>query len=240
MDILFWKSLSSNVKVQSSIKQFYKQYFYKLEIYAPGCKSIRCNNIAADVSKRHEWVRDYKRQGSWYNKQLFKYLKEADIGFLTSLRDLYYEYPDIKIRTEEPKISIYATDEIMLQSVARSIDPDHKDKIVSITGPDSDELKKILQPNIILVKKPPKFQYRIWFKEKQFSEESRQQVLTYLENLGDLVRMTDHTRESLSKPHNWIWGCYFYTNDQGVATFVSLMHPDLIREVSEFIYLDNK
>ena len=103
MDISYWKNLSPSIEVLSSTKQFYNQYYYRLDIYAPGCKSIRCNDIAIDIGKRLGWVRDYKRQGSWHNKQLFKYLKEADVGFLHSLSNLYYEYPDVKIRTEEPK-----------------------------------------------------------------------------------------------------------------------------------------
>lgn len=240
MDTLFWKNLSPNIEVQSSVKQFYNQYYYKLDIYAPGCKSIRCDNLSYDIGKRQDWVRDYKRQGSWHNKQLYKYLKEADIGFLTSLKSLYSEYPDIKIRCEEPKMSVYALDESMIQSVAKSIDPDHRNKIESITGPANEELKKILKSNTILVKRPPKYRYRIWLKEKQFGQQPRQQVYNYLEGLGDLVRMTDHTKESLSKPHDWIWGCYFYTNDKSVATFVTLIHPDLIREVSELVCVDNK
>ena len=240
MDTSFWKNLSPTIELLSSTKQFYNQYYYRLDIYAPGCKSIRCADIALDVSKRREWVRDYKRQGSWYNKQLFQYLNEADVGFLHSLSNLYYEYPDIKIRTEEPKISVYAEDELMIQSVARSIDPDHKDKITSITGPESDEIKSILDKHVILVKKPPKYKYRIWFKEKQFTYETRTQILSYLLSLGDIVRMSDHTRESLSKPHDWIWGSYFYSNDKHVASFISLINPDIIREVSELVCLDNK
>lgn len=240
MDTLFWKNLSPSIKIQSSVKNFYNEYYYRLEITAPGCKSIRCDNISVDIYKRQEWVRDYKRQGSWHNKQLYKYLKEADVGFLTSLKDLYYEYPDVKIRTEEPKISVYATDELMLQSIARSIDSDHRDKIVSITGPENDEVKALLNKNIILVKKPPKYRYRIWFKEKQCSAETRTQILSYLLSLGDLVRMTDHTRESLSKPYDWIWGSYFYSNDKDIATFIKLINPDIIREVSEFVCVDNK
>jgi hypothetical protein len=196
--------------------------------------------VAHDIEKRRRWIRNYKNQGSWWDKILETHLKEADLGFLISLKSVYYEYPDIKIRCEEPRMSIYAADELMLQSIAESIDPDHRNKIVSITGPENEELKKILQPNIILVKKPPKYQYRIWFKEKQFEEQTRQQVHNYLDGLGDLVKMTDHTRESLNKIHNWIWGCYFYTNDRGVATFITLMHPDLIREVSEMVCLNNK
>jgi hypothetical protein len=240
MDTSFWKSLSPNIKIESSVKNFYREYYYKLDIRAPGCKSIRCDDIALDVDRRREWVRDYKRQGSWYNKQLYKALQEADISFLYSLKDLYYEYPDVKIRTEEPKISIYATDEPMIQSIARSIDPDHRDKIISITGPENDEVKSLLNNNVILVKKPPKYRYRIWFKEKQYSSETRSQILTYLTSLGDLVRMSNHTRESLSKPYDWIWGSYIYSNDRDIETFIRLINPDIVREVSEFVCMDNK
>lgn len=240
MDISFWKNLSQNIKILSSTKQFYNQYYYKMDIYAPGCKSVRSDDIAVDVDRRLSWVRDYKRQGSWYNKQLFQHLKEADIGFLYSLRDLYYEYPEVKIRTEEPKISVYAIDELMLQSVAQSIDPDKKHSIISITGPENNEIKAMLDKHMILVKKPPKYRYRIWFKEKQCSFETRTQILAYLQSLGDLVRMTDHTRESFSKPYDWIWGTYFYSNDKDVATFIRLINPDIIREVSELVCLDNK
>lgn len=240
MDISFWKNLSPNIEILSSTKQFYNEYFYRLDIYAPGCKSIRCNDIGLDISKRQHWVRDYKRQGSWYNKQLYQYLKEANVGFLHSLSNLYYEYPDVKIRTEEPKISVYATDELMIKSVAQSIDPDHKHHIQSITGPASEEIKAILDKHTVLVKKPPKYRYRIWFKEKQFSYETRTQILAYLRSLGDLVRINDHFTESLSRPHDWIWGTYFYSNDKQVATFITLINPDIIREVSELVYLDNK
>jgi hypothetical protein len=240
MDTLFWKNLSPNINISESQKQFYNQYHFRLDIHAPGCKSIRCDNISYDIEKRRAWVRDYRRQGSWWNKQLAKYLKEADIGFLTSLKDLYYEYPDVKIRTEEPKISVYATDELVLQSVAQSIDPDHRDKLTAITGPANEEIKSILNKHVVLVKKPPKYRYRVWLREKNFGSDVRHQVLAYLDSLGDLVRLSDHARESLSKPYDWIWGTNFFTNDRHVATFLTLIHPDLIREVSELVCLDNK
>ena len=240
MDTSFWKNLSPAIKIESSVKQFYKQYYYKLDIYAPGCKSIRYDDVELNLHHRREGLRAYNYSGSWYDKKLAKHLKEADIGFLFGLKDIYYEYPDVKIRCEEPRMSVYATDETMIQSVARSIDPDHRSNIISITGPENEELKEILKSNTILVKKPPKYRYRVWFREKQFDEDTRQQVYNYLQSLGDLVQMTEHTRDSLSKPHNWIWGCYFYTNDKGVATFVTLLHPDLVREVSELVCVNNK
>jgi hypothetical protein len=135
---------------------------------------------------------------------------------------------------------VYATDELVLQSVAKSIGPNHRDKIAAITGPANEEIKAILQNHVILVKKPPKYRYRVWLREKQFEVDVRQQVLAYLDSLGDLIKISDHARESLSKPYNWIWGTNFLTNDRHVATFLTLIHPDLIREVSELVCLDNK
>lgn len=240
MDTSFWKNLSPNIDVQESKKQFYNQYYFRLDIHAPGCKSIRCENVSYDIERRRTWVRDYRRQGSWWNKQLAEYLQEADIGFLHSLKDLYYEYPDVKIRTEEPKISVYATDELVLQSVAKSIDPGYRNNLSSITGPANEEIKALLDKHVILVKNPPKYKYRVWLREKQFDVGVRHQVLAYLDSLGDLVRISDHSRDNLAKEHNWIWGSNFYTNDRHVATFLTLIHPDLIREVSELVCLDNK
>ena len=79
MDTLFWKNLSPNIEILSSSKQFYNQYYYRLNVYAPGCKSIKCENVALDIDKRKDWLRDYKRQGSLYNKQLYNHLKQAYI-----------------------------------------------------------------------------------------------------------------------------------------------------------------
>ena len=240
MDTSFWKNLSPNIDIAESTKQFYNQYYFRLDIHAPGCKSIRSQDVAEDIERRRQWVRDYRRQGSWWNKQLAKHLKEADVGFLYSLKDLYYEYPDVKIRTEEPKISVYATDETTLKSIAKMIDPGYRSNLKSITGPANEEIKALLDKNIILVKTPPKYRYRVWLREKQFDYDVRLQVLAYLNSLGDLVRMSDHSRDNLEKQHNWIWGANFYTNDRHVATFLTLIQPDLIREVSELVCLDNK
>ena len=240
MDKNFWKNLSPNIDIEESKKQFYNQYYFRLDIYAPGCKSIRCDSVSEDIEQRKNWVRDYRRQGSWWNKRLAEYLQDADIGFLYSLKDLYYGHPDVKIRTEEPKVSVYATDELVLQSIARSIDPGYRDHLTSITGPANEEIKALLDKNIVLVKNPPKYKYRVWFREKQFDYDVRLQVLAYLDSLGDLVRMGNGSRANLEKPHNWIWGANFWTNDKHVATCLSLIQPDLIREVSELVCLDNK
>jgi hypothetical protein len=93
---------------------------------------------------------------------------------------------------------------------------------------------------LFLLKNHHNIKYRVWLREKQFDMGVRHQVLAYLNSLGDLIRISDHSRDNLAKDHNWIWGANFFTNDKHVATFLTLIHPDLIREVSELVCLDNK
>lgn len=237
MDISFWKNLSNKIEIEYTAKQFYKQYLYRLEINAPGCKSIRSEDIGESIDHRKRFLRVYNH-GSWFDKKLKKHLDAADIGFLNALKDIFYEYPDVKMRTEEPRVSIYADSETMLQSVARSLSPDYIHNIISATGPEDAIRETLLKDNVVLVKRKPKFQYRVFFKEKQYDHVARVQVYNYLSELGDLVHMTEHTQNSLTKSHNWIWGCYFHTNDPGVADMVRLIHPDFVREVSKLVCVE--
>lgn len=245
MDTLFWKNLQSEsdgheISIFNASKIYYKQYFYKLELDAPGCRSIKCADISYDIETRRTHARAYNSGGSWWDVKIRRNLAKADLGWLYHLQGLISEYPDVKIRIEDPKLSIYATDELMIQSFARAIDPDNWHNIISITGPKDLEIQKLLSNNAIIVKRKPEFSYRVFFKEKQYSHQTRYQIYNYLNELGDIVKMTPHTKDSLTKPHDWIWGCYFWTNDLGIAEFVRMINPDIIREVSELVFMDNK
>lgn len=237
MDISFWKNLSSEIQIEFTSKKFFKQYLHKLEIYAPGCKSIRDDDIGLSIDQRKMFARSYQ-VGSWFDQRLLRHLQAADIGFLYALKDIIHEYPEVKIRTEEPKLTFYCDSDTMMQSVAKSISPDYRHYITSVTGPENSIAETLLAGNKILVKRKPEYQYRVWFREKQFSFESRQQVYRYLNNLGDLIKITDTTISHLNKPGDWIWGSYFYTNDPGIVEFIRLINPDMIREVSELVCIE--
>lgn len=239
MDILFWKNLSKDIKIKDTTKLYFKQYLYKLDVYAPGCKSIGSSDIAEDITNRQIVARTYGT-GSWWNIRLRNVLAEADVQWLRSLQDTIAEYPGIKTRIEDPKISFYCDSEVQAESLARAIDIDYRHMIRSITGPCSAQAQDLLEKNKVLVKKPPEYRYRVWFKEKQFSQDTMQQIYNYLVQLGDVVKIPDRAHEHLNKVADWIWGVYFYTNDPGIADCVSLIHPDIVREVSEMVCLDNK
>lgn len=240
MDTLFWKNLSNLISVEHTTKQFYKQYLYKLELHAPGCKSIHAEYVRDSLAKRSMDIRSFSYGGSWWDRRLKKYLSEANPAYLEELQKIKNQYPEVKIRTEEPRICFYSSDENLLKKIVSELDPGYHRYITSITGPKNDQIQQVLESNATIVKKPPKFKYKVWFREKRFSTESRQAIFSYLTGLGDLIKIPENTAQQFQRDYDYIWSCYFYTNDLGVANFVSLIDPDIIREVSELVCLDNK
>jgi hypothetical protein len=240
MDILFWKNLSPDVVIAYTSKQYFKQYLYKLEVCAPGCKSIYANDIASDLDLRRLHGRGYNYGGSWWNRHLEKWLKDADVTHLARLQYVANLHPEVKIRTEEPKIQFYSENEQTLKDIVSQLDTKYHNTIHSFTGPETEEKCKLLSNNKVLVKRKPTFQFKVVLKEKKFSAESRMQIYNYLTSLGDLVKIPESMQQQLVRHSDWMWGCYFYTNDSGVVDFVRLMNPDIVREVSELVYVENK
>ena len=240
MDISFWKNLSNDIEINYTSKQYYKQYLYKLEVWAPGCKSIHAENIQKDLDYRGRSQPGYNLGGSWWNTRLQKWLVQADLTQLNGLQFIKNNFSNVKIRTEEPKISFYAENEQVLKDIVNTIDSRYHKHVVNFSGPENTETQEILQTNKLLVKRKPKYQYKVSIREKRFSTESRKQILNYLTGLGDLVKIPAGTQKQLDRNSDWMWGCYFYTNDPGVVDFVRLMNPDIIREVCELVHIENK
>lgn len=241
MDILYWKALYSNIAIESTAKQFYKKYCYRLELSVPGCKSIFADDIREDLNNRIDHCRTYRYSGSWWNFRLKAHLDRADVNWLLFVKQLIVAFPEIKTRFEEPKISFYSNDEESLKSLVEQIViKKETNKLLSISGPADNTAKELLIENKIIVKKQPAWRFKVWLRETHIDIASRLQVRDYLQNLGDLVKLPAHTVEQLTKPSGWIWNSYFYTNDSGVVDFVKLIHPDIIREVCEQVCLTTK
>jgi hypothetical protein len=134
---------------------------------------------------------------------------------------------------------VYAADEATIRQVVTHIG-EYARHILEIHGPESDQAKKLLEANKTIVIKQPKYQWKVSFTEKRCDHALRKNILNYLQQLDDLVKIPKSTKEQFTRPNDWIWGCYIYTNDLGVTDMLRLIYPDLIREVSELVQLDNK
>ncbi|CAB4133621.1 hypothetical protein UFOVP257_343 [uncultured Caudovirales phage] len=238
MDTLFWKKQHKDIKVDKTTKQYFKKYLYKLEVFAPGCKSLHQESIEDHLETRKKMNKSYNYAGSWLNVNMLEWLGIADIEFLNDLKSLKEKYPTLKFRTEEPKLHIYSDNEKILKDFVLDIKSDKKIHLMRFTAPENSNHEKALISNKIIVNTKPKFQYKVQLKEKKYSEYTRNAVHNYLENMGNLVHMSPATKIHLTKPHGWMWGGLFYTNDSGIVDFVRLIEPDIIREVCELVYIE--
>ena len=239
MDILYWKRLSESIQIENTTKQFYSKYLYKMVLNAPGCRSIADPDIASSLSYRVLHSRTVSYGGSWYGVREARFASEADLAWLKLLQNLKLSNPDIKIRCEEPKVQIYAATEDNLKQVIDGISQYTKN-ILEIHGPKNDQARQLLEGNKTIVIKQPKYQWKVTFTEKRCDYTLRKNILNYLQQLDDLVKIPKSTVDQFTRANDWLWGCYIYTNDLGVTDMLRLIYPDLIREVSEMVQLDNK
>ena len=239
MDTLYWKRLSESIQIANTTKQFYSKYLYKMVLNAPGCKSISENDIASNLSYRTLHSRTVNYGGSWYGARDTRFASEADLAWLELLKNLKLSNPNIKVRCEEPKVQVYTVDETDLKQVINYI-REYTKNILEVHGPKNDQARKLLEENKTIVAKQPKYQWKITFAEKRCDHALRKNILNYLQQLDDLVKIPKSTEEQFTRPNDWIWGCYIYTNDLGVTDMLRLIYPGLIREVSEQVQLDNK
>lgn len=235
MDTLFWKNQFNELQFVFTTKQFYRQYLFKLELYAPGCKSIRDENIGESIHRRLSYARDYNYGGSWVSNKLKVWLSEADESFLMSVKCLLSEYPNIKFKTHEPRLQLYGENEETLKDFVNKLDSKYKKNIIYLYGPRDDESEKLLKNNCILRKRSPKFQYKIFFREKQFPKATRLNVYRYLLSLDEIVKLPKDTVNQLTRDHGWMWSSYFYTNDVKIVEFIRLIEPTIIREVCPLV-----
>ena len=242
MDLSFWNNLNSTIIVEPTTKQFFGRYNCRMVIDCPGGRltTTKSSDIKKDLAARLSYERAFNRGGSWrptYAQQLTM----ADVDQIENLRDIRLDYEStVKFRVEEPKIQVYATDQDMLRIIAARILPKYQNKILAIQIPLSDkhtdllnEGKILLKPNSIITHK-----YKIVIRDGDYPIDLKKQVLSYLQSLGDEVRISEHTVSSLSKPYQYTWGSFFYVNDPGIATFLTLMHTSLISKIHEVTQLE--
>lgn len=164
---------------------------------------------------------------------------QYDLELLQAIERVRDEFRDqTQFRIEEPGLQFYAEDEETLKKIAESLN--RPECILNITGPYSDEDAAILRTGAILTHKSPDFSYKIILKDGQYSSAVKEQVLNYLDSLGDEIKLTRACREMLNKSYPSIWGVYFYANDPKLATFITLIEPRMVSNIHELVSVDYK
>lgn len=240
MDSLYWKQLTPNIDIKYTTKLFYKKYLYRLELTAYGGASINTTlDINTSLAFRHKSYREINYGGSWRAKMRSQ-LKQADPAWLTYLQQFKRSVNfDCNIRIEEPKLQIYTNLDSELEEFVRKLPKEFNQYVSGISIPKNDQELALLQAGKKIVKKNPKYPFKLIFRDGNYDIQNKNNILNYLDSLGDIVRIPEHCRSQLSKPYTSIWECYVYTKDLGLITFLQIIDPKLIRSIIEMATIED-
>lgn len=234
MDISSWTSLKQTVKINTTRKLFYGKFLYKAKIYAPAGKLIL--NEDPDKSlllkKRIEHYRQYNWGGSWSHRQ-DEISTKADPKQLRYYHDARITFNNaIKLRVEEPHINLYCNDEQLLFYIVQA-----DARLMALSRPSSEHAADLIRQGGIINHTITEYGYKIYIKDSKLNLETKQQILAYLESLGDQVRVIPSCTASLSRTFGF-GGTYFYAKDPGIATMLQLISPDIISKICPLVNPD--
>lgn len=244
MDLSFWSKRSPGIIFDTTRKQFYNRFCYKLVIKAYCSRVVHEKGAIADEIQHRRNLKDSRRYnygGSWMSR-FTDQVNEADEFQLDILRSIKNGYSSrIKMRIEEPWVQIYAEDLQTLQDIADRFPAYLHDKFLSISIPDSLESQRLLEEGKILVKPSNKieYKYKVFLRDGPYTADIKRAAWQFLTNLGDDARMSPATSRMLLNEHNFIWGCFLYVNDPAVLTMLSIISPGMVGKFHELVEANN-
>lgn len=238
MDLSYWNKLNRNIQFQDTVKLYFGKYLYRMVIHARGGRLINSSesDLKLALSKRLAMEKIYNRSGWWGMKP--EQLNDVNLSLLESVRIIKLKIPNIKIRIEEPGIQFYADSEDVLKQIADMLE--NTSCITHLNSPVTNT-EQLLFADVILRKKPADYSYKVILKDGKYSSDTKQQILNYLDNLGDMVKVSKSNRNMLGNTiHPHIWGVWFYTNDADIITFIRLIAPDSILNIHKLVSVPDK
>jgi hypothetical protein len=209
-----------------------------MELVIHGSRIV-IDSRSSDMDKESKTIRSvpvgvqYNYGGSWRPRRDYQKLVVDDLQNLRNIKDHFDKR--IKLRVEDPYVQIYVEDEDTLKELTDMMNGNLKSSIRTVSWPASSKQKNILSEDKILKKTKPEYRYKFIFKDGMYTRESNQFILGYLTSLGNEVKLSNGTYRQL-EVFKYICGCFFYANDEKIATFLELISPGRIKKIYELVY----
>lgn len=219
-----WTKLNPTVKFINTKKKFFNEFLHKIVINAPGCRIVHDTNDAATEIM-------YRLSSTlWANNHYLNRWKSANPDLLQYLIDVKKSFGNqIKIRVEDPLISIYSTDINTLYTIANNNWPT---TIIEVHTPKNPEAISSLENGFIIGKIAKEFQYKLMFKELyRISYEEKLQIKNYIYNLGDDVKISAGFKKYFNSSNQYLPNGYVYAKNENIATMMNLIYPGLIYKI---------
>jgi hypothetical protein len=230
MDSSFWNKIQPGIKLATTVKQFHGRYLWRLVIHAEGGRLLDSKLASLEAALEHR--RAMAQSGYNFGKTGWFYrspnLDLVDLTLLRTVQEIKIGMSgSVRTRIEEPNIQFYTQDEATLKTIALKIDARY---IQSVMYPQPEQVE-LLRSGAIITRTELGYSHKVIVRDGRYSLQTKQQLLCYLDGLGDTVKLSKTARSMLEKPYESTWGVFFYTNDPAVVTFVSLIDPGLISNI---------
>ena len=252
MELYNWKTLNNKLCYVDIKKKFFNKYLYSSKYVCPGARIVlqpQHNNIDAILDaiaarKMTELTFQSRLFSPWYqtsnanylpNDQKMKIIPQQLFAILTlkTTRKL-----DIKIRIEEPYVTLYAEHEEDLFKIASHDLVYWSDRLESVSRPESDSVKNLLDNNSVLIKKDIGYKYKFICKEGIYQNKSA--LYSYLDQLNEAVKVSKTNWTQLESNRRYIRNLWIYTNDINLASMLNLIEVNLVRNIHELVIAPTK
>jgi hypothetical protein len=236
----FWADINPAIQFEDTRKKFFNKYLYKIVIYAPATRLILSKSQESSVELLAERKRlmEYR---TYINRYWFprggQNIADAEAQQIEYFRSVAEQYKDrIKMRVEEPNLTVYSQDEKTLFEIAEN---DPVRRIIEFHRPVNVDAEAALNRGEVLIKNPTEYEYKVTFKEGfTTGKDTSTQIYEYLYNLGDDVKMTKSCIKNLTARNYWYTSTYFYCKDPSITTFLNLIAPGSISGIYKLTRLE--
>ena len=238
-----WAAGFQKVKFETTTKQYFGKYCFKLVLFSPGGRAIYTERLPIEktLEIRQHLNRSYNYGGSWRGAGAGRYLNLADAALLYYIRTKRKELKDLtKFRVEEPFVTVYADSEDVLLNFARGIPDGCSDRIESVSGPESEAAMQLLKLGSILISKPSDYQFKVTLRDGRFPVATKLNLHSYLDGLGTEISLPKSCRTHLTRNSTWMYNVYFYCNDARIVSMLNLIEPNIVRNINSLVFTDNE
>ena len=238
-----WTSNFPAAKIQDTKKKFYDRYVFCLEYSCPGGKIINEAKSASDMDvleainkriNRDAVTRQWRSSNNWYRTRLLTHddVDQDQIFELVNLR--FADNPRIRVRIEEPHVRIYCDSEEELYQLANEQFGRFRERLCSIYRPSSAGRLEQITDGCIVMKTDIGYRYKFIMRDGRYGMENKQALLKYLDQLGDLVKLSTMARRNLHGG-DFMYRVWFYSNEFDIKTMVDLIVPGGVSKIHTIV-----
>ena len=216
MDLSHWVNLSADIKTAHTKKIYFGRYLWRLEYNIPGAHLITDRSIP-DIQAHIDYRLRTPPRSSYYSypaRNLITHWQSMDSALLERIRRLRATYDKrVKIRTESDLMQVFAENEDDLKMMCELIGCYN---LTKITYP-KEGTEESLKNGVVFMGKQTNFKYKVLLRDGDYSLDSKKAMLAQLSASPD-VSVPNQLRTMLTKKYTYLWGSYFYTNDDSIVT----------------------